>query len=147
MTKFKTTGVAWLTVALAAATPAMAQGGHGGVGGQGGGFARGGGAHFAGGGSGFRRGGHRQGGFGTGGGLAVGAIVGGMVGDDYGYYGSPGYGYGPGYNDNSYANVGDQGFGLDQWRIGDADYCAQRYRSYDPASGTYIGLDGRRHLC
>jgi hypothetical protein len=25
--------------------------------------------------------------------------------------------------------------------------CAQRYRSYDPASGTYMGHDGRRHSC
>lgn len=26
-------------------------------------------------------------------------------------------------------------------------YCAQRYRSYDPASGTYLGYDGIRHPC
>jgi hypothetical protein len=26
-------------------------------------------------------------------------------------------------------------------------YCAQRYQSYDPASGTYIGNDGLRHPC
>jgi hypothetical protein len=25
--------------------------------------------------------------------------------------------------------------------------CAQRYRSYDAASGTYVGYDGRRHSC
>jgi hypothetical protein len=25
--------------------------------------------------------------------------------------------------------------------------CAQRYRSYDPASGTFLGRDGRRHPC
>jgi hypothetical protein len=29
---------------------------------------------------------------------------------------------------------------------GDGD-CALRYRSYDPASGTYVGYDGRRHSC
>ncbi|WP_347338749.1 BA14K family protein [Bradyrhizobium zhanjiangense] len=43
-----------------------------------------------------------------------------------------------------------------QWRVwravpdsgGDsAAYCAQRYRSYDPASGTYLGYDGLRHPC
>jgi hypothetical protein len=28
-----------------------------------------------------------------------------------------------------------------------ASYCAQRYRSYDPASGTYLGFDGLRHPC
>lgn len=26
-------------------------------------------------------------------------------------------------------------------------YCSQRYRSYDPASGTYLGYDGMRHPC
>jgi hypothetical protein len=30
---------------------------------------------------------------------------------------------------------------------GNASYCAQRYRSYDPASGTFLGRDGRRHPC
>jgi hypothetical protein len=39
-------------------------------------------------------------------------------------------------NGNSYAAVD-----------GNASYCAQRYRSYDPASGTYLGRDGRRHVC
>jgi len=38
-------------------------------------------------------------------------------------------------DDNSYAMSPDDG------------YCAQRYRSYDPASGTYMGYDGRRHSC
>lgn len=28
-----------------------------------------------------------------------------------------------------------------------ASYCAQRYRSYDPGSGTYLGNDGVRHPC
>ena len=26
-------------------------------------------------------------------------------------------------------------------------YCAQRYRSYDPASGTYLNNDGNRYPC
>src|ERR1017187_6484560 len=26
-------------------------------------------------------------------------------------------------------------------------YCVQRFRSYDPASGTYLGNDGYRHPC
>ncbi|WKA27627.1 BA14K family protein [Bradyrhizobium roseum] len=35
-----------------------------------------------------------------------------------------------------------------QARANDAmTYCAQRYRSYDPASGTYLGYDGNRHSC
>jgi hypothetical protein len=28
-----------------------------------------------------------------------------------------------------------------------AAYCAQRYRSYDPASGTYLNRDGNRYPC
>jgi hypothetical protein len=28
-----------------------------------------------------------------------------------------------------------------------ASSCAQRYRSYDPASGTFLGYDGARHTC
>ena len=26
-------------------------------------------------------------------------------------------------------------------------YCARKYRSFDPRSGTYLGFDGYRHLC
>jgi hypothetical protein len=26
-------------------------------------------------------------------------------------------------------------------------YCEQKYKSYDPASGTYLGHDGERHPC
>jgi BA14K-like protein len=29
----------------------------------------------------------------------------------------------------------------------DQSYCARRFRSYDPASGTFIGYDGLRHRC
>jgi hypothetical protein len=29
----------------------------------------------------------------------------------------------------------------------DGGSCAQRYRSYDPGSGTFLGYDGRRHAC
>ena len=29
----------------------------------------------------------------------------------------------------------------------DVSYCMARFRSYDPASGTYLGYDGRRHPC
>jgi hypothetical protein len=29
----------------------------------------------------------------------------------------------------------------------DDGYSCQRYRTYDPASGTYTGYDGRRHSC
>jgi BA14K-like protein len=29
----------------------------------------------------------------------------------------------------------------------DAASCAERYRSYDPSSRTFLGYDGRRHTC
>jgi hypothetical protein len=81
------------------------------------------------------RGGHHgyyHGGFGAGiAGFAAGALLGGALAaqPDY-YYGAPDYDYAPGY-------YGD-----------DAEaYCAQRFRSYDPESGTYLGYDGRRHSC
>ena len=70
------------------------------------------------------------------GGLAAGAIVGGAIAAPY-YYGSPYY-YPPGYAAApAYAPP-----------PGDAvTYCMQRYRSYDPNSGTFLGRDGRRHPC
>jgi hypothetical protein len=42
------------------------------------------------------------------------------------------------------AMEGDQSYAMMQ---GDASYCAQRYRSFDPQSGTFMGYDGRRHPC
>jgi len=149
MMKLATIGATCLAVALAATSPVMARGGggggHGGGGGRGGGggfhgggFGGGGGARFAGGGfrgGGFGGGGFRRGGYGPG--IAAGLIAGSVLGGEYGYYG----GYGSGYYDDSYA--------YDQGPVATADgsYCAQRYQSYDPASGTYLGYDGRRHPC
>jgi len=53
-------------------------------------------------------------------GLAAGAIIGGAIAQSQAA---------PAYRGNAYS------------------YCAQRFRSYDPASGTYMGYDGRRHPC
>lgn len=47
------------------------------------------------------------------------------------YVSSPAYAYNQGYVTGGRDDV----------------YCAQRYRSYDPASGTYLGFDGIRHPC
>jgi hypothetical protein len=84
---------------------------------------------------------HRGGGFWPG--VAAGAAIGGL--GSYAYYGG-GYYNDPYYDDSYYddsatvAVVPDSG--------GDSSaYCAQRYRSYDPASGTYLGYDGMRHPC
>ena len=73
---------------------------------------------------------------------ALGAIAGTMLapyaygpGPYYGppaHYGPPAY-YAPGYAASSPANA--------------VAYCTQRYRSYDPGSGTFVGYDGMRHPC
>jgi hypothetical protein len=59
-----------------------------------------------------------------------------------------GYGYDGGYYGDSYA-YDDEG-GEPAYVVANQDdtgYCGQRYRSYDPASGTYLGYDGLRHPC
>jgi hypothetical protein len=69
-------------------------------------------------------------------------ILGGIAASQYGgtyypyYYPTPGYYYGPppGYYGPGYTP---------DWMA----YCAGRYRSFDPASGTYLGYDGMRHYC
>jgi len=77
-------------------------------------------------------------GWGAGAGFAAGALVGSALAAPY-YYGGPYYGE-PYYGDGPYAY--DEGPGDDA-----EAYCEQRFRSYDPESGTYLGNDGRRHPC
>lgn len=112
----------------------------------------------------------RDAGFAAAAGIATGAAI---AAGSYGYgYSDPYYGdnyaydsnYGDSYGyDNSYAYDNgatfDSGLPLvtfgqpapvEQMTVavgGDASYCAQRYRSFDPASGTYLGYDGLRHPC
>jgi hypothetical protein len=54
----------------------------------------------------------------------------------------------PGYR--SYGSIGASSlgyaYGLDNPSNGQA-YCMRRFRSYDPAVGTYLGYDGVRHPC
>ena len=116
--------------------------------------------------------GDRGRGFGRDAGFAVGAAAAGVAtgaaiaagGYGYGYsdpYYGDNYAYDSGYGDSyAYDNGVTFNSGLplvtfDQQApvegpvavTGDASYCAQRYRSYDPASGTYLGFDGMRHPC
>jgi hypothetical protein len=101
-------------------------------------FARRGGGRFAGGG--YRNGNGR--GLGFAGGLAVGGALG------YGY-GYGGY-YGDDYADNDYYDGNydsGQSYVVSSGQSDSSGYCAQRYKSYDPASGTYLGYDGARHPC
>jgi hypothetical protein len=58
-----------------------------------------------------------------------------------------GYGYGA-YDSYSAYDEGYAVMPLGQSRVDDdVAYCQQRFRSYDPASGTYLGYDGQRHPC
>jgi hypothetical protein len=82
-------------------------------------------------------------GWGFGAGFLGGAIVGGALAAPY-YYGGPHYYYGAPYYPPAAYGPGyypAPGYG------GDAAYCASRYRSYDPATGTFLGYDGVRHPC
>lgn len=55
-------------------------------------------------------------------GLTIGAIIAGAAGEQ---------------------NKRDEAARHRQW----VEYCSRRYRSFDIASGTFIGYDGRRHAC
>jgi hypothetical protein len=108
----------------------------------GGGVRVGGGPVYGGGYGGGYRYHHRGGGFIPG--AVAGAIVGGAIASQsYGYYGGPTY-YDQGYYDDGYV---DNGVVAVPPGGDDDSYCRQRYRSYDPASGTYLGNDGVRHPC
>src|SRR5262249_20241021 len=73
---------------------------------------------------------------------------------DLGYSYGPAYSYGPGaayaYAPGpSYSAAPGPSYsaapGPSYSTGGDESYCRQRFRSYDPASGTYLGYDGLRH--
>jgi hypothetical protein len=78
-------------------------------------------------------------------------VVGGaLAANSYAYYGGPDYyyDYGPydtGYYDTGY--VAGPEVAVVQGGTDSSAWCAQRFRSYDPASGTYLGYDGQRHPC
>jgi BA14K-like protein len=81
-------------------------------------------------------------------GFAAGALLGGAIAGsryyDYGY--APGYyddGYAPGYYDDAYA----PGVVVGPAAGNAEDYCIQRFRSYNPSTGLYLGYDGRYHPC
>jgi hypothetical protein len=87
---------------------------------------------------------------GVGAGFVAGAIIGGALASPY-------YGYGPYYYPAPYpyyapppgpVYYGAPGPAYGAPPTDDAvAYCSQRFRSYDPASGTYLGYDGQRHPC
>ena len=86
---------------------------------------------------GWRGGHHFRRGFGPG--FVAGLAVGG-----YGYGYDPYY-YSDAYAYNNYYDDGSTGYVVSGGV--DPASCAQRYRSWDPASQTYLGYDGLRHPC
>jgi hypothetical protein len=74
--------------------------------------------------------------------LAAGVIIGGAMEQNQGYYPAESYpvysDQGPMYDDAGPQVVDDSA---------STAYCQQTFRSYDPASGTYLGYDGLRHSC
>jgi hypothetical protein len=81
--------------------------------------------------------GHRGGGGAIVGGLLAGALIGGAIASSQGGYYGPGYA--PGYYAPAPVYAGPPGDAV--------GYCLSRFKSYDPASGTYLGYDGYRHPC
>ena len=97
--------------------------------------------------------GHGNGiGLGVGAALVTGAIIGGALEQNQGYYPDQSYPAEP-YPAEAYPVYPAQGPLYDAGGAlvaNDGDsvaYCQQTYRSYDPASGTYLGYDGMRHPC
>jgi BA14K-like protein len=80
-------------------------------------------------------------------GLVAGAIVGGALLAPR-YYGPGPYYYGPGPYDAPGPYYDAPGPYVADPAGGDpVAYCLQRFKSYDPRSGTYLGFDGYRHPC
>lgn len=64
----------------------------------------------------------------------------------------PGYqpGYQPDYDDKYYPappTPHRNTYALEPWSRAWFDYCSDRYRSFNPRTGTYRGYDGRDHFC
>lgn len=88
-------------------------------------------------------------------GLAIGAIIGGALSeprshrryiDDYPVYDEPV----PVYRRTRVIvqePVYVEPMQLRPWSRSWYNYCSQRYRSFDPQSGTYVGYDGEEHFC
>jgi hypothetical protein len=85
--------------------------------------------------------------------FVAGGLIGGALAAPYyygygPYYGGP-YAYYPGpYYPGPYGAAPPPAPAAPAYSsAGSEDYCAQRFRSYDPSTGTYLGYDGQRHPC
>ena len=155
MKSFLLCGIAIASVLMLQPVPASAQRVHGaGHANIGHGYAGHGGGRFQ-----YHHGGYARGygpGYGIGVGaaaVATGALIGGAIAtQNQGYY-YPDQNQGYYYPDQNYPGYSDPGYVYSDaappaYNNGDSvAYCEQTYRSYDPASGSYLGYDGFRHAC
>lgn len=74
-------------------------------------------------------------------GLAAGALVVGLASQPEPVYRRPVRVY----RDTAY--VDGYAGGLEPWSPEWYDYCSDRYRSFNPRSGTFVGYDGAEHFC
>lgn len=96
-------------------------------------------------------------------GLVAGTLIGGAIASQPRYYGGynervyvdpepeyyeprPVYRARPVYRE-VYRPVAADSYGVEPWTPAWYRYCSQRYRSFDPDSGTFVGYDGRSHFC
>ncbi|MDF2370057.1 MAG: BA14K family protein [Rhizobiaceae bacterium] len=84
-------------------------------------------------------------------GLAAGAVIGGALLSEPSYNRPPRRSYAPNAVPNYYppapAPAYAQGGDLEPWSDNWYRYCAQKYRSFKAATGTYRGYDGKDHFC
>jgi hypothetical protein len=76
-------------------------------------------------------------------GLAAGALVVGLASQSEPVYRRPVRVY----RDTAYVDDYAYAGGLEPWSSEWYDYCSDRYRSFSPRSGTFIGYDGEEHFC
>jgi len=91
---------------------------------------------------------HRGWGWGWPGAVAAG-VIGGAVAAATSPFWAPGY-YGGYYDAYPGYVYGPPAYGYTAGPVvagGDTAYCAARFHSYNPATGTYLGYDGLRHPC
>lgn len=91
--------------------------------------------------------GRRGGGAAIGAGIVAGALLGAGIAASRPYYGPGPYYYGPAYYGPPVVYGPPRAvYGAPVYDDAVA-YCMRRFKSYDPASGTYLGYDGYRHPC
>ncbi|HEY6631061.1 MAG TPA: BA14K family protein [Rhizobiaceae bacterium] len=79
-------------------------------------------------------------------GLAAGALVVGLASQPEPVYANPYRGPRP-RPIREYPETVYLGGALEPWSPEWYDYCYDRYRSFNPRSGTFMGYDGREHFC